>query len=287
MKFHEYTTYCEDLKRCGQIGKNETPRTLFERRVDPGKVKDNIHGYQQLMADMFWWECCRPYYKVWPSIVRPLTRLSLDIKLRDLPRFTLRVLLIRFVAGSEPIVDEAKVHFVFLSSLESRSGKAYLNLFLVIEESNKETRSIGFFLPLWGDETVEERITKITEGEDTLVVSFATRISLTVLLLADDPSVITPDVLSKDRNRYKTEVDETWKKRAVARAHRRGAVGWNIGAEYEVCPHYRRPHFGIRYTGKGKAIPKIVPIRGAVVHRSKLAKVPTGYILPDGQEVEP
>jgi hypothetical protein len=114
----------------------------------------------------------------------------------------------------------------------------------------------------------------------------ALRIALTVILLADDPSIITPDVLSADRDRYESETDEAWKQRAVDRAKRRGIVGWNIGADYEVCPHYRRPHFGIRHTGKGRTIPRIVPIKGAVVHRSRLTEVPTGYMLPDGTEVE-
>jgi hypothetical protein len=112
------------------------------------------------------------------------------------------------------------------------------------------------------------------------------RICVTCHLLADDPSIITPDVLSKDRDRYESETDEAWKQRAVDRARRRGIVGWNIGADYEVCPHYRRPHFGLRHTGKGKTVPRIVPIKGAVVHRSRLTEVPTGYMLPDGTEIE-
>jgi hypothetical protein len=28
----------------------------------------------------------------------------------------------------------------------------------------------------------------------------------------------------------------------VAKAHRRGKVGWNAGRRTEVAPHYRRPH---------------------------------------------
>ena len=28
----------------------------------------------------------------------------------------------------------------------------------------------------------------------------------------------------------------------VAKAHRRGKVGWNVGRRIEVAPHFRRPH---------------------------------------------
>ena len=72
----------------------------------------------------------------------------------------------------------------------------------------------------------------------------------------------------------------------IEKARKRGIVGWSIGKQYETCPHYRRPHFGIRHTGKGGAIPRIVPIKGAVVHNKKLTTVPTGYITPTGVEVE-
>ena len=145
------------------------------------------------------------------------------------------------------------------------------------------------------DKTIEEHIAKaetldgsasITHRECIEAISLACRASVCVLLMKNDPDIITPDVLAKDRDRYDRETDEAWKQRAVERAKRRGVVGWNIGADYEVCPHYRRPHFGLRHTGKGRTVPRIVPIKGAVVHRSRLTEVPTGYQLPDGTEVE-
>jgi hypothetical protein len=85
--------------------------------------------------------------------------------------------------------------------------------------------------------------------------------------------VIEPDVLSKDRAKF----DQTGDEKYVAKAHRRGKVGWNVGRRVEVIPHYRRPHMMLAWTGPGGATPKIVPRRGSVVHRNVVEKVPTGY----------
>jgi hypothetical protein len=43
------------------------------------------------------------------------------------------------------------------------------------------------------------------------------------------------------------------------------------------------PHFGLRWTGEGRKIPKIVPIKGSVINKKLVAEVPTGY-EDDGQE---
>ncbi len=107
-------------------------------------------------------------------------------------------------------------------------------------------------------------------------VRVAVRIALSLCLLANDPDIIQPDVLADDRRKY----EETGDQKYVDKAVRRGKRGWVVGAHLDVSPHWRRAHFGIRWTGKGAAVPKIVPIKGAVVKRSKLTDVPTGYMGP-------
>ncbi len=64
---------------------------------------------------------------------------------------------------------------------------------------------------------------------------------------------------------------------ALDKAHRRGKVGWDVGRQVEVMPHYRRPHLMLAWTGPGRAVPKIVPRRGSIVHRSAVEKVPSGF----------
>ncbi len=63
----------------------------------------------------------------------------------------------------------------------------------------------------------------------------------------------------------------------IDKAHRRGKVGWNVGRHIEVAPHYRRPHMTLVWTGSARAVPKVVPRRGSVVHREKVEKVPSGF----------
>jgi hypothetical protein len=58
----------------------------------------------------------------------------------------------------------------------------------------------------------------------------------------------------------------------IDKAHRRGKIGWNAGKRMEVVPHYRRSHMALVWTGR--AVPKVVPRRGSVVHREKVEKVP-------------
>ena len=93
------------------------------------------------------------------------------------------------------------------------------------------------------------------------------------MLLENDPSVIEPDVLSKDRDRFESTGDQKY----VEKAHRRGKFGWNVGLHIEVSPDYRRPHLMLAWTGAGRAVPKIVPRKGSVVHREVVEKVPSGF----------
>ena len=99
------------------------------------------------------------------------------------------------------------------------------------------------------------------------------RLCCSLCLLENDPSVIEPDVLSKDRDKYENTGDQKY----VDKAHRRGKVGWNVGRHIEVSPHYRRPHMALVWTGHGRAVPKIVPRQGSVVHRELVEKVPSGF----------
>ena len=85
------------------------------------------------------------------------------------------------------------------------------------------------------------------------------RVVVAVCLMADDPELVLADVLSKDRLDY----ERTGDRKYVDRAHRRGKVGWLIGAHVEVDPHYRRPHFAIRWTGKAGRCRVWFPSRAA------------------------
>lgn len=104
--------------------------------------------------------------------------------------------------------------------------------------------------------------------------NLAIRLICTLGLLGGDPDIVQPDVLERDRRRY----DDTRDSAIVDRAVRRGKRGWLVGAQLDVSPHYRRPHFALRWTGEGRHVPRIVPVKGAVVHRHKLTELPSGQL---------
>jgi hypothetical protein len=78
------------------------------------------------------------------------------------------------------------------------------------------------------------------------------RLCCSLCLLENDRSVIEPDVLSKDRDKFEFSGDAKY----VDKAHRRGKIGWNVGRRIEVAPHYRRPHMALVWTARGRAVPR-------------------------------
>lgn len=102
-----------------------------------------------------------------------------------------------------------------------------------------------------------------------------------IALMAADPSIVEPAVLAADERRAeeaRAAGDQATLDRLVDKARRRGKNEWNVGRRLEVDPHYRRPHLGLRWTGEGGKIPRIVPVKGAIVHRQRMTAVPTGYM---------
>lgn len=97
-------------------------------------------------------------------------------------------------------------------------------------------------------------------------------------MLACDSRYCEPILLNRDKQKRLTEED---KKKAQNRARNRGVYGFDIGKDVEISPHFRRPHFAIRWTGEGRKVPKLVPVKGAVINKRLLEEIPTGY---DGDE---
>jgi hypothetical protein len=106
------------------------------------------------------------------------------------------------------------------------------------------------------------------------------RLVCVACLLGDDPTLITPDVLNSDWDKWEKTHDEKY----VEKAHRRHKIGWHIGKNIEVMPHFRRPHFAWYHTGPGGNIPQLImrtgegPSGTIEVHRRMIEKIPTGYM---------
>jgi hypothetical protein len=285
MDFHNYTTVRDACKRSGAIeDADEFYRVAFADAVKMGSAQ----FYGQLHVEREWEQAKKPYYAVWPSIVPMLTRLNLDLD-SALIQIPLPALCIRFPKQKNPLTFDWKGQQVQIQSMmlgEINEGRG-LSVLIDVGEMMGDGKEYG--VPIYTYRnfrrqeglTVENALLELGSNELAEVgvqipldlVADCVRLCCSLCLLENDPSVIEPDVLSKDRAKF----EDTGDRKYIAKAHRRGKVGWHVGRYIEVSPHYRRPHMALVWTGRGRAVPKIVPRRGSIVHRSKVDKVPSGY----------
>ena len=285
MNFHNFTTLRDATKRSGV---NETADDFYRAAFAAAVAQGSGQFYGQLMNERDWEQAHRPYYNVWPSIVPMLTRLNLDLD-SALIKLPVPALCVRFPEQNNPLAFDWKgkqTEILCMLMGEINEGRG---LSILIDVGEGMTDGEDFGVPIYTYRnfrrqeglTVEEALQEIGSDElaelgvqipDSLVID-CVRLCCSLCLLENDPSVIEPDVLSKDRAKYEASGGQKY----IDKAHRRGKVGWNVGKRMEVVPHYRRPHMMLAWTGSGRAVPRIVPRRGSVVHREKVEKVPSGF----------
>jgi hypothetical protein len=106
------------------------------------------------------------------------------------------------------------------------------------------------------------------------IVHDVARLVCTLCLMAEDKELVEPIVLKADEEKW----DKSHDPALVDKAKRRGNYGFNVGRDIEVAPHVRAAcPAALYWTGKGRKIPRIRFRRGSVVHRKRLASVPTGF----------
>ncbi len=288
MNFNRHLTLYEELKP--QISLTEFyDRIRNYRSNSPEEFITCVSG----IIEQKWYSEMRPYYKVWPAIQDALFKINLDCEFSAL-QLKEQVVLIRFCAGSEPRVEDKPIKYILTAyglPIRLRKEDVFDFHVLIGYEVNGELVQRVTNCAVEPGHTIEQiincRETSLSFSPDmqsgSLMLSGAFKCALTTMILGSDPTFVRPDVLAADREKF----DKTGDMKYVEKAKRRGIVGFRLGEEYETIPHYRRPHLGLRWTEKGRAVPKIVPIKGAIVHREKMTKVPTGYITPENVEVEP
>ena len=217
-----------------------------------------------------------------------LTRLNLDLD-SDLIQLPLPALCIRFPkdTAKNPLKfewkgDEVPVRCIMLGEINEGTG---LSVLVDIGEVMGECRRADLHLPQFPPQAGPDRgavhrgpgqsglFAEIgVQVPDSLVMD-CIRLCCSLCLLENDPEIISPDVLADDRAKFEASGDQKF----VDKAHRRGKVGWDVGKHIEVIPHFRRPHMTLVWTGSGRAVPKIVPRRGSIVHREAVEKLPSGF----------
>lgn len=216
-----------------------------------------------------------------------LTRLDLDLD-SALIQLPMPALCIRLPKQQNPLLFRWKdqpfdIRSMLLSEINEGHG---LSILIDVGESMDYG---GFRVPIYtyrnfprqAGLTVDQSLAGLSKGvtadigvqvPENLIID-CVRLCCSLSLLENDASVIEPDVLAKDRDRF----EQTGDQKFVDKAHRRGKVGWNVGRHIEISPHYRRPHMALVWTGRGRTLPKIVPRKGSVVHRELVEKVPSGF----------
>lgn len=307
MNFYSFNLSCDDIKTPVKgrekfyAGMTSFWMEEFVKSKN-GKTQDS-YGMTpaqcliQTMTEWRWLEAKQPYYNVWPAITQPLLKTKLDIpgKYLQLP---VDPICLRFPTDAKYQLRLSDNSPPVRSLLASRRGvhdddddKGGLSIWAdfgerqVVEHpdfGNVDISLKSFLVSSLEEETIEHGIDKIVYNNNEYYQGFekealreAARLVLACCLLHNDPTMFEPEVLSKDALRY----ERTKEQALVDKAVRRGKVGWNVGKSLgtEIAPHIRRPHFAIRWTGEGGKIPKLTPISGSVVHRTRMKKVPTGY----------
>lgn len=254
MKFDEFETLYQISRKTKHLREHAqvSPSDFYLKIANTAKhsMRPEDHVFMvRTVQEVLWYHMNRPFYKVWPGIIPCLTKTRLDITLNDLKL-------------------ERNVFAAFLpegqgSILVTTDQQPALAITVQKADGHAATASVH-----GADELLEVAIQPHLEFTPML------RIAIAIIMLDNDPTIIDREVLSKDRLKW----EQTRDPRYIEKAAKRGINGWRIGEKIEVLPHFRRPHFAIRWTGPGRTIPKLRPISGSIVHRDLVTKVPTGRL---------
>ena len=311
-------SYSNQIQALKGMKKHGVPPEIIQEL--PGMNQDKWDLYVLMLEnEAKWYENRRPYYKVYPCVVDALCKLKLEFNC-PCPKVPEGAICIRFAEGHEPKITDGNrikallVHSGMFSVEMKEDGTEELKEMLYIQVILKENQVGGaggqdyywFYFNTNSDLTIE----KCLQQPNSFIEAFqsemlersnagslwgpkyhevrvlATRIALTTCMLADDPEIITRDVLNKQQDKYDGERNDSRRKRMEDKARNNGVFGWSIGKNVEVSPHVRRPHWALRHTGPKGSVPQIVPVKGCKVNASKLTDVPNGHMLDDGTEVE-
>jgi hypothetical protein len=261
-------------------GRNVTDEDIIKQLGSSANTV-NSSSIGVLGAEFAWIKRRRPFFNVHPPVLRGLANTSLSIKPCSIPMSVVHdigIICVKFptVVSHKLLTGVSHFYLTIANTLIDVVRQT-----IVTKKSvgiGYHTRDAMFHITCPMDEDFESANSRLFEDsveQSDFEVSqrhYISRIALGVMLLAADPGFIEPVLLRRDLGK----IDD--KQKLAERARRNGVIGYEIGSNMEVSPHFRRPHFAIRWTGKGSTIPRLVTVKGAIIHKSQL-EVPTGYEL--------
>lgn len=258
------------------------------RRLDE---QDFQHLRRVIWTEATWRDDGRPFYNVWPQAIEAVSTANVDaIPFGDLPKMPVSVCCLRLPHPGYVGQDKRRaINNIWVVQAPERKGFGILFRY-TIDGNAQSSTAWSLFLP---DRCTLNMFTSQLEHEFAnpetvaLVTVEACRLAARVLLLASDPQYLERILLAVDQQRVERGYPI---QKAQERAKARGLFGWDIGRSIsrEVRPHLRTPHMAIRHTGRGRTVPKLVRIRGAVIHAPRFGDIPTGWMdrLPEDDKPE-
>ena len=240
-----------------------------------------------------WYRGKKPYFRVYPSVVEFCQRLDIETLLKnpppDLP-FGLKSLELE-------LPDLYWDTFGFATCVFDKVGSSPRNdygdsVLSLVMDKDFTVYYDAFYRKHLLESYVKGKYdvynTRYGKPHSTLL-----KLLYGVLLIGDNPDLIKPVPLSKDKEKYERTLDAKY----IDKARRRGVFGFDVGKDiptedeynsmvskieqsergWHVRPHIRMAHLSLYHTGKGGAIPKIILRKGSVVNKGYITRVPQGY----------
>lgn len=308
MQFHEFFDGYSIAKRMGIVPKDIARSAFYNNMAEAAYVKKNAFITRQAILERDWCDANKPYYNVWPAVFDMISKIKLSIPCSavKLPEPN-KVFCLRLPHPNPYKFDGGEIKTILFSNqkvsdkIGSRNMIDGLCIMIDVGEKTKDgTYSINGsesdlpiytfkFFPWLSDSTIEEAANVLPYHEswqDGVVIPHniivqAIKLAVVTCMIYDDPDIVTPDVLARDRVKYDEalKAEDTNKIGAILdRARRRGKNAFDIGRAVDAMPHFRRPHMALFWTGPGRTVAKIQLRKGSIVHRDKIVNVPTDYL---------
>ncbi len=293
-KFHQYKTSWERFDQRRQMLR-EGKGWLEYYNLISQLVGSEPGGKTLAWSEVTWYLGGRPFYRLWPMVVSCLQNTQLNVPWTQI-NLPVPTLLIQLPVGQEirlPIGDIG-------SFLVSKGQPAIdddgsrINLWTLTGLTVAGTQGFDFRTVIDQDRTIQDQLDEQNTANPEIYRGCMecapfVRLAVGVALLSQNPDLVEPILLRRHQKQAKTLPPEKVARFAQA-ARDKGQYGFNVGARLQptasTCPHYRRPHFAIRWKGRGRVQPSLVPVRGCVVNRSRLSRVPTGHLDREAQSAE-
>lgn len=265
---------------CNKAGHGLPPLAWYNKQTEgmSTRRREQDHKAAMLAAESLWWANGRPYFNVWPSIRNVMESFPIEkVPVRSLLSLPEPHIVVQLESGMPAGACGGRWGDSVIVSVFGPDETGPGGLVIGVESHVAD----GGYDYTCGVLAVTDDNMDATLGE-----SLATRhsqfegferIAISVLLLERDPSIIEPDILAADRDRYELADADRRAELAERAFKRRGQRGYHVGRLMETIPHYRRPHPCLVWTGKGRATAKVVMRAGAVVKRQRMTESPTGY----------